>query len=149
MRRRSASSIPRMSPDSPLAAAVARVGDRWSLLIVDALQAGPRRFNDLLAQVPGLAPNVLSQRLKHLEREAIIVARPYQQRPPRFSYELTAAGGELAGALTMLAQWGARRSPNLEIPTHAACGTPLEVRLYCPTCARTVTDEDDADLRHI
>lgn len=138
-----------MTPDSPLAAAVARVGDRWSLLIVDALQAGPRRFNDLLGRVPGVAPNVLSQRLKHLEREGIVVARPYQQRPPRFSYELTAAGSELAGALTMLAQWGARRSPHLEIPTHAACGTPLEVRLYCPTCARTVADEEDADLHYL
>ena len=138
-----------MTPESPLAAAVARVGDRWSLLIVDALQAGPRRFNDLLAAIPGLAPNVLSQRLKHLEREAVVVGRLYQRRPPRFSYELTAAGAELVGALAMLAQWGAKRSPNLEVPTHAACGTPLEVRLYCPTCARVVSDEEDADLHYL
>ena len=144
-----ATSIRVMSPESPLAAAVARVGDRWSLLIVDVLQGGPRRFNDLMAQLPGLAPNVLSQRLKHLEREAILVSRPYQRRPPRFSYELTQAGSELAGVLRMLAQWGARRSPNLESPTHAACGTPLEVRLYCPTCARIVADEEDADLRYL
>jgi DNA-binding HxlR family transcriptional regulator len=144
-----ATSIRVMTPDSPLAAAVARVGDRWSLLIVDVLQAGPRRFNDLMAQLPGLAPNVLSQRLKHLEREAIVVARPYQHRPPRFSYELTAAGSELVGVLQMLAQWGARRSPHVETPTHAACGTPLEVRLYCPTCARTVSDQEDAELRFL
>jgi hypothetical protein len=78
-----------------------------------------------------------------------VIARPYQHRPPRFSYELTAAGSELVGVLRMLAQWGARRSPHAETPTHAACGTPLEVRLYCPTCARTVSDEEDADLRYL
>ena len=55
---------------SPLAQALASVGDRWTLLVVEALLAGPRRFNDLLAQIPGLAANILSERLKRLEREA-------------------------------------------------------------------------------
>ena len=124
---------------SPLDAALARVGDRWSLLIVEALLEGPRRYNDLLASIPGLASNVLSQRLRRLEREAIVVARPYSERPPRFTYELTAAGAELAGALRLLARWGAAGSGG---PLHAACGTPLEVRWQCPTCARLVDDPD-------
>ncbi|MGH2726219.1 MAG: winged helix-turn-helix transcriptional regulator, partial [Actinomycetota bacterium] len=67
--------------DSPLARAVARVGDRWALLIVDALRTGARRFNDLLDEIPGIASNVLSQRLKHLEAEGVVIARPYQTRP--------------------------------------------------------------------
>src|SRR5215475_707033 len=62
---------------SPLAEALARVGDRWTLLVVEALLPGPRRFNDLLGQIPGIAPNILSERLKRLEREALLVARPY------------------------------------------------------------------------
>jgi DNA-binding HxlR family transcriptional regulator len=119
---------------SPLAEALASVGDRWTLLVVEALLAGPRRFNDLLAQIPGLAANILSERLKRLEREALLVARPYSERPPRVAYELTAEGRELAGALRLLARWGARHADPAQAARHAACGTPLEARWYCPTC---------------
>jgi len=71
---------------SPLAEALARVGDRWTLLIVEALLPGPRRFNELLSLIPGIAANILSERLKRLEREALLVARPYSERPPRAAY---------------------------------------------------------------
>src|SRR3954462_12632302 len=94
---------------SPLEAALERVGDRWSLLIVEGLLDGPRRFNELAAAVPGIAPNILTDRLRRLERERILVATPYQQRPPRMSYALTADGHDLASALRLLADWGARR----------------------------------------
>jgi DNA-binding HxlR family transcriptional regulator len=136
---------------SPLDEAVARVGDRWTLLLVQALLAGPRRFNELLETLPGIAPNVLSQRLKHLEREMVLVSQPYSRRPPRFAYELTADGRELAGALRRLAQWGADRSgaPDAEGLRHLACGTPLEARWYCPTCARPVDDDEGGDLRFL
>ena len=137
---------------SPLAEALASVGDRWTLLVVEALLAGPRRFNDLLAQIPGLAANILSERLKRLEREALLVARPYSERPPRVAYELTAEGRELAGALRLLARWGARHADPAQASRHATCGTPLEARWYCPTCDDLVdaehTDDDQsgADL---
>jgi len=134
---------------SPLDAALARVGDRWTLLVVDALLSGPRRFNDLVDDVKGIAPNILSQRLKHLEREAMITARPYSERPPRAAYELTAAGRELAGALRLLAQWGARTSERGDFLRHATCGTTLEARWYCPTCARVVENPHDDDLRYV
>jgi DNA-binding HxlR family transcriptional regulator len=132
-----------MENSSPLAEALARVGDRWTLLVVEALLEGPRRFNDLQAQIPGIAANILSERLKRLEREALLVARPYSERPPRFAYELTAEGRELAGALRLLAHWGARHADG-EAPRHAECGTPMEPRWYCPTCDTLV----DADPRH-
>jgi DNA-binding HxlR family transcriptional regulator len=93
---------------SPLAEALARVGDRWTLLVVEALLPGPRRFNDLLSEIPGIAPNILSDRLKRLERDGLLVARPYSQRPPRAAYQLTAEGTELAGALRLLPQWASR-----------------------------------------
>jgi len=80
----------RENASSPLAEALARVGDRWTLLVVEALLAGPRRFNDLLSQIPGIAANILSERLRRLEREALLVARPYSERPPRAAYQLTA-----------------------------------------------------------
>jgi DNA-binding HxlR family transcriptional regulator len=103
--------------------------------------AGPCRFNDLLGQIPGLAANILSERLKRLEREGLLVARPYSKRPPRVAYQLTAGGTELAGALRLLAHWGARHADPEEAPRHLSCGTPLEARWYCPTCDHLVDHE--------
>jgi len=132
---------------SPLADALERVGDRWTLLIVEALLDGPRRFNDLIDDVGGIAPNILTQRLRHLEREALVVAQPYSERPPRFVYELTAGGRELAGALRLLADWGARHGDDAEPLRHADCGTPLDARWYCPTCEVPVDDDDAEDAQ--
>ena len=109
--------------------------------MVDALLGGPRRFGDLLEDVPGVASNVLSNRLKGLEADGVIVATAYSRKPPRFRYALSARGAELAGALRLLAQWGAGGP----IP-HAACGTPVEARWYCPTCDRLVDPDDTSDL---
>ena len=134
---------------SPLADALIRVGDRWTLLVVQALLAGPRRFNELQEEIPGIAANILSQRLKRLERDALLVSRPYSERPPRAAYELTAEGRELAGALRLLAQWGARHTLPAEAPRHAACGTPLEARWYCPTCDHLVEDEPELEMHFL
>jgi DNA-binding HxlR family transcriptional regulator len=134
---------------SPLAEAVARVGDRWTLLIVEALLPGPSRFNELTERVHGIAPNILTSRLRSLEQDGLVVAQPYSSRPPRFVYELTVPGQELAGALRLLAEWGARRSEQSEPLLHEACGTALEVRWYCPTCERTVEDGEATDLDYV
>ena len=133
---------------APLDAALARVGDRWTLLVVEALLPGPRRFNDLLSQVPGIAANILSDRLKRLERDGLLVARPYSQRPPRAAYQLTAEGTELAGALHLLAHWGSRHTDQTNSARHPACGTPIEVRWYCPTCDQLVEHEPDHSQLH-
>lgn len=131
--------------DTALQSALARVGDRWTLQVVAALLAGPRRFGDLQARVAGIAPNVLSQRLKAMERDGLVVATPYQHRPVRFAYELTARGGELAGVLQLLAAWADDDAG----PGHAACGTPLTVRWWCPTCGVAVEAPDDEVLRRL
>src|SRR3954452_13869520 len=133
----------RTVPSSPLAQALARVGDRWTLLVVAALLEGPKRFNELQEELDGIAPNVLSARLKGLAEQALVVAQPYSERPPRFAYELSESGRELAGALRLLADWGAR-SAGAEPYRHDSCGTALEARWYCPGC-EVVVDDPDAD----
>jgi len=137
------------SHDSPLAAALERVGDRWSLLLVEALLPGPRRFNELGEAVTGIAPNILADRLRRLESERIVSATPYSQRPPRFAYALTDEGQELAGALRLLADWGSRVSRESEPLRHAACGTPVEARWYCPTCDRPVEGQEAEQVRRV
>ena len=144
---------PMAEPDydsSPLAEALARVGDRWTLLVVEALLPGAQRFNDLLSQIPGIAANILSDRLKRLERDGLLIARPYSQRPPRAAYQLTAEGTELAGALRLLAHWGSRHADPASTPRHLTCGTPIEARWYCPTCDHLVDHEPrDAEVSYL
>ncbi|HET7646438.1 MAG TPA: helix-turn-helix domain-containing protein [Candidatus Limnocylindria bacterium] len=137
------------TPHSPLAAALERVGDRWSLLLIEALLDGPRRFGELTDAVGGIAPNILTDRLRRLEAERVVRATPYSERPPRFDYHLTDEGMELAGVLRMLADWGSRTSSQAEPMRHATCGTPVEARLWCPTCARVVDDPEAEELRFV
>ena len=128
-----------------LRTAVGHLGDRWSLLIVDGLLGGPRRFNELAEALGDIAPNVLSQRLRQLERDGLVLALPYSTRPPRYAYQLTASGAALVGVMRLLAHWGAEHAggDGASPLVHEACGTPAEPRWWCPTCERTL---DDAEL---
>ncbi|HLI23625.1 MAG TPA: helix-turn-helix domain-containing protein [Acidimicrobiales bacterium] len=141
--------VPVSARSPALDAALDRVGDRWSLLVVDALLDGPLRFGEVRKAVPGIATSVLSQRLRHLEAAQVVVAQAYTRRPPRFSYHLTASGRELAGALRLLTRWGtdvsvASGGGGTEGPEHGLCGTALDVTWWCPTCEQPVggTGED-------
>lgn len=131
-------SRPPLPLSTALSAALDRVGDRWSLLLVEALLDGPRRFGELESAVRGIAPNILTDRLRRLERVGILRGTPYSERPPRMEYALTADGRELAGALRLLADWGSRSADRVEALRHEPCGTPLEARWYCSTCDRAV-----------
>lgn len=135
--------------ESPLEWALAQVGDRWSLLVVHALLDGAKRFGELSGAVPGIAPNILSRRLRSLEQSGIVVGERYSSRPPRFVYDLSSAGRELAGALRLLAQWGATRSGEGDGVQHGACGSAMEARWWCPTCERTVDEGEGEDLRFV
>ncbi len=138
----------RTSDASPLAEALDAVGDRWTLLIVATLLDGARRFGELQDELGGIAPNVLSARLRKLEDEGLVVAERYCERPPRFVYELTEAGHGLAAPVRVLAAWGAGRGGQSRQPVHAICGTPLDATWYCPTCHEPVADEDAGELEY-
>lgn len=140
---------PMAAPQTPLAAALERVGDRWSLMLIEALLEGPRRFGELSEAVAGIAPNILADRLRRLERERILRATRYSDRPPRFTYALTAEGLELAGVLRLLADWGSRGSVEAEPMRHDACGTPVEARYWCPTCDRSLETPEADELRFL
>lgn len=93
------------------ARALDAVGDRWTLLIVRELLAGPRRYTDLHADLPGVSTDVLASRLKDMERDGLATRRRLPPPAPAYVYELTERGGELLPVLTALARWGA---PELE-----------------------------------
>lgn len=84
------------------------VGERWALLIVRELLLGPKRFTDLRAGLPHASTNILSDRLRELEQNAIV---RHRKLPPPFAssvYELTEWGRELEPIVTRLGAWGAR-----------------------------------------
>jgi len=115
------------------------------LLALGALSDGPRRFGDLIADLGGIAPNVLIDRLRRMERHGLVASTPYSQRPRRFVYDLTEGGRELAAILPALSAWAAKRGGG-DPARHATCGAALELRAWCPTCAVAVgpgATEDD------
>lgn len=91
----------------PIARAVQVVGERWTLLVVRELVAGPKRYTDLVAGLPGIGTNVLATRLRELEAEGVV--SKYRLPPPAASqvYELTDRGRGLIPVLRSLAHWGA------------------------------------------
>ncbi len=85
------------------------VGDRWTLLIVRELMLGPRRFTDLLDGLPGISRNLLTERLRALQGDGVVVRDELDPPAARHVYRLTEDGEELAGAMIPLVAWGARR----------------------------------------
>lgn len=121
----------------PLNAALAVVGDRWSLAVVAQLVEGPQRFNELAESLAPIARTVLSDRLRKLEAAGVIAKRQYSDTPPRANYRLTLIGADLARVCGVLADWGSRHfgdgQPAL---THAACGGAVTPVYECADCGR-------------
>jgi DNA-binding HxlR family transcriptional regulator len=125
--------------DCPIALSLDVVGERWTLLLIrDLLREGPRRFQDFLASQPGLAPTVLSARLKVLEEHGLVSRRAYSTHPPRDEYLLTEKGYDLFPVVTALRRWGARHYLGDSAVVHTDCGHPIDLRPHCPHCARDI-----------
>jgi DNA-binding HxlR family transcriptional regulator len=124
----------RYGQDCPVARSLELVGERWTLLIVRDLLRGPRRFQDLQTSLAGVAPNLLSERLKLMERHRLVKRRHYSTHPPRAEYALTERGRELGVVVGALAQWGARHVHRRHRLVSQACGHPVRLLYYCPRC---------------
>ncbi|MEV5354616.1 helix-turn-helix domain-containing protein [Streptomyces sp. NPDC052693] len=99
---------PRRSYDQycPAARALDVVGDRWTLLIVRELLAGPRRYTDLHADLPGVSTDVLASRLRDMERDGLATRRRLPPPGAANVYELTPRGRALLPVLQALGEWG-------------------------------------------
>lgn len=100
--------MPRRSYDQycPLSRALDVIGERWTVLIVRELLAGPRRYTDLHADLPGVSTDVLAARLKEMEHDGLLARRRLPPPAAAAVYELTPHGRDLLSALTALAEWG-------------------------------------------
>jgi DNA-binding HxlR family transcriptional regulator len=91
---------------SPDARALDLVGDKWTLLIVRDLAAGPRRFVELQRVLPGISTEQLRSRLNRMVADGMLTRKRYREVPPRVDYELTERARELMPILGELARWG-------------------------------------------
>jgi DNA-binding HxlR family transcriptional regulator len=102
-----------------VARALDLIGERWAMLVVRELALGPKRFTDLRQGLPGIATNVLSLRLRQLERDGVITRRLLPPPAPAQVYELSELGRELVPIMLALGRWGAStmgpRSPEQSI----------------------------------
>jgi DNA-binding HxlR family transcriptional regulator len=84
---------------------LSQIGDKWTVLIVRALNDGPRRFSELKRDVEGISQRMLTLNLKTLERDGFVTRTVYPTIPPRVDYELTTLGHSLSEPLGVIAQW--------------------------------------------
>jgi DNA-binding HxlR family transcriptional regulator len=92
-------------PDCPTRVVLDRIGDKWTVLVIGALMAGPLRFTALRQRVGGVAPKVLTQTLRAMERDGLLTRTVFAQVPPRVDYELTDLGVSLGGPIAVLTDW--------------------------------------------
>ena len=100
-----------------------RIGDKWTLMVVAALQGGLQRYTDLQRGIPGISQRMLSRTLAQLHHDGLVTRTAYAEVPPRVEYALTPLGASLNDIVASLIDWAA--SHHDEIRQHRArSGTP-------------------------
>lgn len=104
---------------------IARVADKWTLLVLEELEeAGARRFSDLARAVPRISQKMLTQTLRQMEREGLVTRTVYPQVPPRVEYELTELGHELGEAFCGVWTWAEKNIARIEAARSAYDARP-------------------------
>lgn len=130
-----------LSEDCSIQRTLDVIGDRWTLLILRDVFRGVRRFSQIHDDL-GIAKNLLTDRLAALVDAGVVEKVPYQDRPVRHEYRLTAKGRALSPALLALMRWGDAWYSDEGAPTelvHDECGTRLELQPWCTTCNAPVS----------
>ena len=103
-----------MAATCPSRTVLHRIGARWTVFVVNALEDGPRRFTELKTHIQGITPKVLTETLRTLEEDGLVVRRAYDVQPPRVDYELTDLGRSLLGPLRAVRRWAEQHVPDIE-----------------------------------
>ena len=100
--------------DCPTRQMLDRIGDKWTVLVVQVLDQGPMRFNSLKRRIGGVSQKMLAQTLRHLERDGLVSRHVFATTPVTVEYALTPLGKTLVGALTPLIAWSEGRIGEVE-----------------------------------
>jgi DNA-binding HxlR family transcriptional regulator len=94
-----------------ISATLARIGDKWTLLVVELLASGPMRFNEMRRTIGSISQRMLTLTLRGLERDGLVTRTVYPTIPPRVDYELTKLGRTLREPVIALAEWARKNLP--------------------------------------
>jgi DNA-binding HxlR family transcriptional regulator len=92
-------------PDCPTRLVLDRIGDKWTVLVVLLLSDGPMRFTDLRGHLGRVAPKVLTQTLRRMERDGLVTREIFAEVPPRVEYTLTDLGHSLIDPIAVIGDW--------------------------------------------
>ncbi|NUR99968.1 MAG: helix-turn-helix transcriptional regulator [Kribbellaceae bacterium] len=98
-------------PNCPTRVILDRLGDKWTVLVVLVLRDGPQRFTELRDRIGQVAPKVLTQTLRRMERDGLLTREVHPEIPPRVIYTLTPMGASLITPITVLADWAETHMP--------------------------------------
>lgn len=93
---------------------LARVGDKWTVMVIDELGEGSRRFNELRRALPGISQRMLTLTLKNLERDGLVSRTVTPSVPPRVDYDLTELGRSMLVPVRALGQWAQAHIPEMD-----------------------------------
>ncbi|RDV45311.1 transcriptional regulator [Leifsonia sp. ku-ls] len=116
-----------MSATCPSRLVLHRIGARWTVFVVNALEQGPLRFTELLKRISGVTPKVLAETLRSLEEDGLVTRTPFEQNPPRVDYELTDLGRSLLVPLRAVRAWAEEHVPDVLAAREAHSGNAENV----------------------
>lgn len=119
------------------------IGDKWTLLILRQMMMGHDTYKELQENLEGIPSNLLSERLKCLESDGLILSQLYSTHPPRYRYLLTDSGKELDDIFNSIMLWGEKHLTKCyKQLTHTACGHQIELQYYCSNCNSSIPKEE-------
>ncbi|ACU57752.1 winged helix-turn-helix transcriptional regulator [Chitinophaga pinensis] len=92
--------------DCPITATMEVIGGKWKPVILYNLLSGTRRFGEIAIRIPSISRKVLTEQLKELERDGLVIRKQYQEIPPRVEYSLTDKSKSLTSVFKEIADWG-------------------------------------------
>ena len=100
-------------PECPTRVTLDRVGDKWTVLIIEILDDGPKRFGEIRQAIGGITPKVLTSTLRSLVADGLVTRQSFGEVPPRVEYSLTDLGRSLQAPVTALRRWAERNVAEL------------------------------------
>jgi DNA-binding HxlR family transcriptional regulator len=116
---------------------LARIGDKWTVMVVGTLREGPLRYNELQRRVEGISQRMLTLTLKGLEQDGLVNRTMYPTIPPRVDYELTGLGHSLIAPLRVLFDWATEHRAEIvaarnDFEARSAERTAVQAALFAP-----------------
>ncbi|KXU50717.1 MAG: helix-turn-helix domain-containing protein [Longibaculum muris] len=119
------------------------IGDKWTLLILHAIQSGYTTYKELQENLPGIPTNLLSNRLKTLCEDDLLKCELYSQHPPRYQYSLTDKSKDLDDIYNALIIWGDRHlSRSYKCLKHKDCDGQIQIVYVCQKCGKQLTKDE-------